>query len=202
MDDKQLFIIKECTRLFMTEGIKSITMDDVSKHLAISKKTLYKYFSNKTTLLTAVINYKISQEKNEYHALMNQKLNAIEKLSTFNKAIYASYKNTREIVRNDLQYHYADLHQLFKEKKRKMMYDIILNNIEQGKKEGLYRNDIIAEAAAQIYINHTSEIHSKHFNDCSMLPERDLFKIIFEYSLRSMATPEGIKQIDHIINTK
>lgn len=37
--------------MFLTKGIKAVKMDDVSKELGISKRTLYEFFNNKETLL-------------------------------------------------------------------------------------------------------------------------------------------------------
>lgn len=44
-------IIEVASTMFMTKGIKAVKMDDVSKELGISKRTLYEFFNNKETLL-------------------------------------------------------------------------------------------------------------------------------------------------------
>ena len=48
MKDK---IIKKATDMFLKLGFKSVTMDDIACEMCISKKTIYKYFSNKETLI-------------------------------------------------------------------------------------------------------------------------------------------------------
>ena len=40
-------ILKEAVELFMRYGIKSVTMDDIARHLSISKKTIYQFFRDK-----------------------------------------------------------------------------------------------------------------------------------------------------------
>ena len=47
-------ILINATDLFLNYGFKSITMDDISNHLGISKKTIYQHFENKTSLVEAV----------------------------------------------------------------------------------------------------------------------------------------------------
>ena len=37
--------------VFMKYGIKSVTMDDLARHLSISKKTIYKYVKDKKDLV-------------------------------------------------------------------------------------------------------------------------------------------------------
>jgi TetR/AcrR family transcriptional regulator, cholesterol catabolism regulator len=40
-------ILTAALEMFMRHGIKSVTMDDIAKHLAMSKKTIYQYFRDK-----------------------------------------------------------------------------------------------------------------------------------------------------------
>ena len=44
MDEKVDRILSESLRLFKKNGIRSVSMDDVSKELGMSKKTIYQYF--------------------------------------------------------------------------------------------------------------------------------------------------------------
>ncbi|RZL30602.1 MAG: TetR/AcrR family transcriptional regulator, partial [Pedobacter sp.] len=38
------YIVEEADKLFCQYGFKSVTMDDIAKHLGISKKTIYQHF--------------------------------------------------------------------------------------------------------------------------------------------------------------
>jgi AcrR family transcriptional regulator len=44
-------IIQRATDLFLKLGFKSVTMDDIANEMAISKKTIYTHFKNKTDLV-------------------------------------------------------------------------------------------------------------------------------------------------------
>ena len=48
-------IILAAVELFTTNGIKSITMDEIAASLGISKRTLYEVFPDKETLLEECI---------------------------------------------------------------------------------------------------------------------------------------------------
>lgn len=50
MNKKTERILDTTTRLFVREGIKKITMDDIAENARASKVTLYKYFVDKDTL--------------------------------------------------------------------------------------------------------------------------------------------------------
>ena len=52
---KEAIIDKSC-ELFLNLGFKSVTMDEIANAMGVSKKTIYKYFNNKTDLVTEVTN--------------------------------------------------------------------------------------------------------------------------------------------------
>lgn len=53
--------IKELAVLYLQHGLGKFTMDKISKKLAISKATLYKYFSSKEEIIDAVVQFKIQE---------------------------------------------------------------------------------------------------------------------------------------------
>ncbi|MBW7846308.1 MAG: TetR/AcrR family transcriptional regulator, partial [Bacteroidia bacterium] len=57
MDEVKEKLLVEASSLFMRFGFKSMTMDDVSRELGISKKTLYQYFSDKNELVNQCVDY-------------------------------------------------------------------------------------------------------------------------------------------------
>ena len=61
----QARIIKQATRMFMCNGIKSITMDMIASQLGISKRTRYENFKDKDEL-AGVIN-KLNNIQGVYH---------------------------------------------------------------------------------------------------------------------------------------
>ncbi len=45
-------IIRGAESLFMKYGVRSISMDDIARHLSVSKKTLYQHFEDKEDIVT------------------------------------------------------------------------------------------------------------------------------------------------------
>lgn len=50
MDQKER-IIEQAMQMFVTQGIKSVRMDDIAQQLGVSKRTLYELFGDKEGLL-------------------------------------------------------------------------------------------------------------------------------------------------------
>jgi AcrR family transcriptional regulator len=58
-------IIEGGEELFLTAGIKSVTMDDIAKHLGMSKKTIYQFFKDKNELVIALVKKKLQQDEDQ-----------------------------------------------------------------------------------------------------------------------------------------
>ena len=50
-------VIPAASRMFITQGCKNVTMDDVAKKLRMSKRTLYEMFGDKEALLNECMEY-------------------------------------------------------------------------------------------------------------------------------------------------
>ena len=59
----QPLIISEADRLFRQKGIKSVTMEEISKNLHISKRTIYELYTNKEEILVEVLRRSISSNR-------------------------------------------------------------------------------------------------------------------------------------------
>ena len=56
-NDPRHSILTRSMELFQRFGLRAVNMDDVSRELAMSKKTLYTFFSNKSDLVDQAAKY-------------------------------------------------------------------------------------------------------------------------------------------------
>ncbi|HSH65044.1 MAG TPA: helix-turn-helix domain-containing protein, partial [Bacteroidia bacterium] len=56
-------ILQGAEELFLKYGIKSVTMDDIAKHLSISKKTIYQFFSDKNEIVDLLMRLKLADDR-------------------------------------------------------------------------------------------------------------------------------------------
>ena len=73
-------ILKGAADLFVKYGIRSISMDDIARHLSVSKKTLYQHFVDKDELVTTVLQSHLEQQKKVYDDITNESENSIDEL--------------------------------------------------------------------------------------------------------------------------
>ena len=78
MEKKKKHILEKTAELYLKYGIRSVTMEDVSREVGISKKTLYQYFKDKEDLVNQTIDNLIYQ--NHYEKAKKESDNAIDAL--------------------------------------------------------------------------------------------------------------------------
>jgi AcrR family transcriptional regulator len=73
-------ILKGADELFTKYGVRSISMDDIARHLTVSKKTLYQHFADKEDIVTLACKTHIDRHVVEFEEIRNTAENAIDEL--------------------------------------------------------------------------------------------------------------------------
>ncbi|WP_026653403.1 TetR/AcrR family transcriptional regulator [Butyrivibrio proteoclasticus] len=93
MTETKKMIMDTVIDLFNVKGLK-FTMDDISKELHISKKTIYKEFNDKDELFFATVDYGFSAIKQkEAEILADDSLDLVEKIAKLIVCLPDNYKN-------------------------------------------------------------------------------------------------------------
>jgi len=191
MEEKVYQILEKVRKLYYRYGIKSVTMDDVAKHLSISKKTLYEYFEDKEDLVRHVLLQEQEQIDEIFDKILKKKLNAVEELFEVYKIINAMCQEYNPSMEYDIRKYYPDISAWIKEIRRKRMYNAAYNNMVKGKQEGLFRNDLNASIIARLHVSRTETLIT---NDIFSMEELTSFKVcqeIFVYNLQGILSHKG-----------
>jgi TetR/AcrR family transcriptional regulator, biofilm operon repressor len=195
MKDK---IIKKATDMFLKLGFKSVTMDDIACEMCISKKTIYKYFSNKEKLIeegTEVVHQKIHTMMDE---VMAQNHNAIAENFQMREMFKQMFQSFDQSPAYQLKKHYPEIYEKMMANEIEDCSHMFRQNIVKGIAEGLYRKDTDIEAAVKFYYTLIFSI-----NENTML-EKDAYELeakALEYHTRAIATAEGITELEKHLKT-
>jgi AcrR family transcriptional regulator len=191
MNPKALFILEQVGKLYHLYGIKSVTMDDVASHLGVSKKTLYEFFNDKEDLVKQVLLFQHGQNCVFLNTIHGKKLNAIEELFEVYKMINAMISENNPSMEYDIRKYYPGLFMKVKEIRRKRMFEAVHNNLNQGKKEGLYRRDLHSRIIAKLYVFRTESLFDNDMFTQEELTSRKMFHEIFVYHLQGILSHKG-----------
>ncbi len=191
--EKETQLLIAVTELFMKYGIKSLTMDDISSHLGISKKTLYQYVSDKNDLVKKSIELAVNEDQCLLNDIATNEENAIDEVLAINKRISQKLQSVQPAVMYDLQKHYPEAWKIMENHKQCFIYDMIINNINTGIEQGMYRENVNTEIVASVYVNMINKIF-----DFEMFPSHKfnfstLHKEIARYHIRGIASEKGLK---------
>lgn len=191
-DDKFFEILMQAKGLFLEYGLRSLSMDDISRKLAISKKTLYQYVDSKEDLISKIFEHSHSETREFYDRICPKDLNAIDILLEASKFVSKEMLRFNPVITFDMMKYYPVLFNNFIEMKRDLIHRKIRDNILQGIKEGIYRENLNPELISQIYVNNLVSMHQADFLAKSHLTFAMVFEVMFENHIRAIANRQGL----------
>lgn len=200
MNDKRQEIIDKVMGLFLKFGIRSVTMDDIVREVGISKKTLYQYFTDKSELVLSVIDCDSRIKMKEHEKALKGTSNAIEKMTGFYNFQMNMIKEYNPSMIYDLKKYYPEMHQKFIERKREMIYENVLENLNQGKAEGLYRENLNQEVIAILNLLRVEAIANSEIYTPEELLNKEFFEEMFTYHMYGIVSEEGREILEQNID--
>lgn len=189
-------ILYRIYNLYNKYGIKSVTMDDVSRELGISKKTLYEHFTDKDEMVNQVFEFERENVIKELHEILSQAQNAIHELFLINKYFSEKIKTYNPNADFDLKKYHFPIFEKHRAKVYEYMYSHIIGNLNRGIKEKVYRNDINKEFIAKLHISRLITMQQSEFFTREELLENATHRELIIYHVRGIATQEGIKILE------
>ncbi len=193
-------ILVKVAGLFRKYGIKSITMDDISRELGISKKTLYQSITDKTDLVNQVLESEQIRIMECFDSVRSLGTNAISELFEVNRFMIEMMKRNSASFEYDLRKYYPDAYHKVLTNRRKGMYDSVLANLIRGKSEGLYRAELNEEIITKLQVSRLENMASDEMFKVEDYSAIKVYKELFIYHIRGIANSKGIKYLEENIH--
>ncbi len=143
-------ILEGARELFFKHGTKTITMDDIAKHLGMSKKTLYQYFSNKNEVVESMMLRQLHEHECECQRMANESSNVIEEVFSIMKNMGEFFSQMNPNLFYDLQKYHSSSWSIFKKFKDEYMVKMVEESINKGIKQGVVRTDVNPKIIAKL----------------------------------------------------
>jgi AcrR family transcriptional regulator len=194
--DRYRSIIEGAFRIFIENGIRNISMDDICRNLGISKKTLYKYVENKVDLLKKITDYIKELIESSIAELENKNLNAIDVLLEMSKVSTTRHLRINPMITFELRKFYPQVFEEYLAHKKEIIISSIIINLEKGINEGLYRHDLNKEIIAHLYFKKIEDFHNIELKELEDFSYDKIFEVMFENHIRGISNEEGIKYFE------
>jgi len=184
-------ILRIAQQLFMRNGIRSVSMDDIAAELAVSKKTLYKWYENKDQLVYAMMEQHLDASRNDCAQVQQQASSAIDELFRMMSWMKQQFAEVHPSIFYDMQKFHPATWQLWMAHKQQYILAQIMDNLHRGVAEGLYRADLDADVLARLRL---AQIELAF--DAAVFPPQQfdlqrLQHIILEHFMLGVATLKG-----------
>lgn len=196
-------IICGSEELFMKYGFKSITMDDIARHLSISKKTIYQFFKDKDDLICIVTEAHLKEEKREIDEVHQMANNAIEELYLISKCMRKNLSEVNTSVMYDLQKYHKKAWGKFLDFKDEVLGNAFKEVLIKGVKEGHFRQEIDVEILARLRLAQVQLGFDENVYPHEQFNFKDVQIQLFDHFVHGITTPKGQELLDqYFINSK
>ena len=189
-------ITKAADELFIKYGLRSVTMDDIAKKLAISKKTIYQFFEDKDALVETIVQQKLVEQTEAMDEIFNQSANPIDEVLRLSEYIKESMSKLHPSVLFDMEKFFPKSYAKFQNHKECCFKDSFIINLKRGIELGLYRSNINTDILAVMRL---SQIEMG-FNPYLFPPEKhklqDIQVEFIMHFLYGISTNKGHKLIN------
>ena len=196
MENKLDEYSKVIEELFLKRGVKNVTMDDISHELGISKKTLYKYYSNKADVLDKVIDYIMEQIAINAEQFAKEEGNAIDVLLKVSRLSAEVAFRSNDVILYELKRYYPSQFNKFSDSKKERILQLIIQNMKQGVQEGLYREGMNIPLLAEFHFSKIEFVKELRLKYGDSFTRNDFFEVMFETHIRGIATPKGVEYFE------
>lgn len=132
-------ILNGTEQLFMRYGVRSISMDDIARHLSVSKKTLYQHFADKDDLVLSITRNLLQTNYQECEAIRLAATNPVEELARISVWMKKSMEEINPTMLFDLQKFHPKAWSTWLDFKTKLIREEVIPNLIAGMEAGYIR---------------------------------------------------------------
>ncbi|MTI39952.1 TetR/AcrR family transcriptional regulator [Fulvivirga lutimaris] len=186
-------IITGAGELFKKYGIRSVSMDDIARHLSISKKTIYQYYKDKDEIVSLSLKKHLEYEKQEYDQIFNNTSNAIEELVKVSKCMRQDFKDMKPSLIFDMQKYHPNAWKVWLSFKNEYIKNQVMENLKRGMAEGYFREDLNPDILARLRVELVQLAFDEDVFPADQYNLRDLQLQFFNHFVHGIVTEKGRK---------
>jgi len=198
MDQKER-IIEQAMHMFVSQGIKSVRMDDIAQQLGISKRTLYELFGDKEGLLYLAMDRYFEKTRLERSASCADARNVLEAMFMVLGGVMDNAEVIQRLMNNLRKFYPAVYQKMASEGAAKSRRDL-KEMLELGIADGLFVETFNLELAISLLYYTASAITVR--KDLMLpegMPEREAFVQIVSNFFRGISTAKGLQLVDDYV---
>lgn len=194
--------IRDATRVFLTYGIKSVTMDDMARHLRMSKKTIYRFVKDKSELVVRCVQGDYENLYSRVEAVIEKDLDAIDESFEIFGIMLSELGNIHPSIFYDLEKYYPEAKSKMMDMRQDFIVDVVRKNLLKGIEEGLYRDDFDVEIMTRLWVMRILLIFNPSLFSLNDFLPQDVYREMSIHHIRGIASAAGLQKLDKHLKNK
>jgi len=193
-------ILEGAAELFFKAGIRSVTMDDIARHMGISKKTIYVYYKDKDEIVTALVDKKLSEDKDRMCEVVETSSDVMEELINLMKCAEDFFSRINPILIHDMQKYHPESWQALQRFKAEVVVDTFQGILTRGIAQGYVRPEVDPRIMAKMHVVQVEAGFNSYFFPPG---EYNIWKVqlqFLENFLYGICTVKGHEVLDNYKN--
>ena len=188
-------IISKAYELFIRYGIHNVSMDEIAAHIRISKKTIYQFFPSKDALVESVLDMEFANIDSLIKERREKADNAIHEILLAGTSTQEIFSRLNRCLMDDIEKYCPEGYKKIKDYNSRVIYDLIIDNIERGKLEKLYREEVAPDIIARYRIVSLLLVFNKDFLSACKQKVSYILEEITDHFLFGLVTHTGYEVI-------
>jgi len=155
-DDKKIII--KTLELFKKYGVKSVSMDDISTALAVSKKTLYTHFDSKDLLIEKTICFIFKEHFNKINRILEKEGSPLQKIILIYRYGINQLVSYDPAFYFELKKYHVSAHKHYEAYKSDIIFKTILGLLKEAQEVDEIRKDVNLKLFCEIHLFKIDEI--------------------------------------------
>lgn len=189
-------ILRHAGSLFLRNGVKSVSMDDIAAELGMSKKTLYKTFANKDEIVLAVITEHLARAQGECVSVARPAADAVEQMICISRWAEQQFSDIHPSIFHDLRKYHPAAWQLLEAHKHTFVLEQLTQNLRRGVAEGLFRADLDVAVLARLNLAQIDLTFNPELYPPGQFAPVRVNRVLDDHFLRGVVTLAGYELIE------
>lgn len=193
-------ILTTAIELFLKEGVRRVTMDQLAASLGMSKRTIYELFKNKDELLYECIENHINKQRLAIMELSVKSETAVHFYLSVMQIGAANMRSQNPQFVNDVRIYYPKIWASTLCANRDYNIEQSSLMLKRGIEEGVFRPNINIPIISKIIIEFFTLLSNADIFPYHQYPPSEMFEQAMITILRGVSSLKGIEIIDEHMN--
>jgi len=191
-------ILQRAMDMFQRYGLWAMTMDDVCRELAMSKKTLYQHFANKADLVDQAVRHVFGLHQFSMAQIAAEHENAIDRMISRYAFLMRMMESHGPNMMFPLKKYYPKTYDWLFAQRQRTMVEALVQTIKDGQAQRLFREDLEPELVAQIHFTTMVGLADSDAVTENFSQRRALIWTAISLFIRSISTAQGLNYFNEL----